>query len=439
MNHLNTINEQEWNFHFGKEHNGQPYISDNKYQMAGRSTGHFGSGTYFSTYRDINDIDKYGELSRNQNPNFIEIKDHVYRVDFDLYKNLYRVRNKRQGDVLYTMMANLNHMFYRITDLGEFRSKSANYNNAGLYQEIKANADALNLKCPSYYQLVRMAQNHKGIQSFSTLFMELNGYNGVNVSGVEYYDNTLHGSVIYDLSKVNGDMEEVNPRTLYTDEPNPSNNDTVVYNSLNDYNIAALRGKDLFWPSELNGMPTNEALRLLKNHIDGGHILDPFTLKNINDNLLKRYFRLLFTRNNTDFWGDKLCDEILNGRYRKYYIELIEKTNSLYWANYNSKKASGLIALLDSFERNLDWGLNNKQELRLKKQYLKKLQQYITRPLTQEEQDYIKDDYLYDTTQNESTNKHMKKQVIRLTESDLHDIVKESVHNVLKERKRGTN
>jgi hypothetical protein len=51
------LKESEWNFHFGKEHNGEPYYSDNKFQMFGRETGHFGSGTYFSTYRDIKDID----------------------------------------------------------------------------------------------------------------------------------------------------------------------------------------------------------------------------------------------------------------------------------------------------------------------------------------------------------------------------------------------
>ena len=54
------IKESEWNFHFGSNHDMRPHVSDNKYQMGGRETGHFGSGTYFSTYRDIKDIDKYG-------------------------------------------------------------------------------------------------------------------------------------------------------------------------------------------------------------------------------------------------------------------------------------------------------------------------------------------------------------------------------------------
>ena len=391
-----VIKESEWNFHFGKEHNGKPYISDNKYQMAGRETGHFGSGTYFSTYRDIKDIDKYGELSNNQNPNFIEIKDHVYRVDFDLYKNLYRVRSKRQGDILYTMMANLNHMFYKITEMGRFVSKNANYDNASLYQEIKANADALNLDCPSYYQLTRMAQRHEGNQSFSTLFMEWNGYNGVNVSGVDYYDNTKHGSVIYDLSKVNTDMEEVNPNSLYTSERDSYYNDTVAYDEFNNYKIAALRGKDLFWTSKLNGMPRNEALRILKNHLDSGNVLDPFTLEKLNDDLLSRYLRLMFSKDSSDRWGNKVCDDVLTGSNSKYYIELIEKVNGYYWVNYESRKSSGLIALLGSFDRNLDWGLDSSEEMRLKEEYLEKLEGYMSRPANEREEEYIKDEYFYD-------------------------------------------
>ena len=392
----NIIKESEWNFHFGSNHDMRPHVSDNKYQMGGRETGHFGSGTYFSTYRDIKDINKYGELNSNKNPNFIEIKDHMYRVDFDFYKNLYRVRSKRQGDILYTMMTNLNHMFYKITEMGRFVSKNANYNNASLYQEIKANADALNLDCPSYYQLTRMAQRHEGNQSFSTLFMEWNGYNGVNVSGVDYYDNTKHGSVIYDLSKVNTDMEEVSPNSLYTSERDSSYNDTIAYDEFNNYKIAALRGKDLFWASKLNDMSRNEALRTLKNHLDSGNVLDPFTLEKLNDDLLSRYLRLMFLKDSSDRWGNKVCDEVLTGSSSKYYIELIEKVNGYYWVNYESRKSSGLIALLRSFDRNLDWGLDSSEEMRLKKEYLEKLEGYMSRPTNEREEEYIKDDYFYD-------------------------------------------
>ena len=199
----NIIAESEWNFHFGKEHNMRPYLSDNKFRMAGRETGHFGSGTYFSTYRDNDSLNQYRD---GGNPNFIQVGDNVYRVDFDLYKNLYRVSSKKQGAVLYTMLRNLNRMSNRISHLGRFNRSNAFYDNADLYQKIKSNADGLGLKCPSYYELTRMAQrlgqDEDNIRSLSTIFMEWNGYNGVNVSGIEYYDSRMHGSVIYDLSKV---------------------------------------------------------------------------------------------------------------------------------------------------------------------------------------------------------------------------------------------
>ena len=82
--------------------------------MFGRDTGHFGSGTYFSTYKDSEDRQKYIDNSTNPDPHFIKVDDRVYRVNFDLYKNLYRVRSKKQGDVLYTLLKNVNSLYNHI-------------------------------------------------------------------------------------------------------------------------------------------------------------------------------------------------------------------------------------------------------------------------------------------------------------------------------------
>ena len=279
------ISESEWNFHFGKNHNGKPYGSDSRFSMAGRETGHFGSGTYFSTYRGTYDnrgdeIDRRND-ERNMNPNFIAIDGGLYRVDFDLYKNLYRVWSKKQGDVLYTMLSDLNHMFYRIIS-------GNSYDNSDLYQRIMANADGLGLRCPSYYELTRMAQRHEGVQSFSTLFMEYNGYNGVNVSGIDYYDNTKHGSVIYDLSKVNDDMEEVTPKELYSGYKDSSYDNTVVQGYGGNPRIEALKGEYIDWYNKLNDMSLSSALRLLKNYTSSGEILGYFIVSKLNEELIKR-------------------------------------------------------------------------------------------------------------------------------------------------------
>ena len=413
------LNEAEWNFHINssnKEHDMKPYGSDSKYSMAGRETGHFGSGTYFSTYRNEEFSKKYGDLSRNLNPNFINISGKVYRVDFDLYKNLYRVNSKKQGDVLYTMCTELNHMFYRITNgTAEFVPKYASYDNSEGYQIIKRNATALGLKCPSYYELTRMAQRHKGIQSFSTLFMEWNGYNGVNVSGVDYYDNTKHGSVIYDLSKVSNDVSEVDVN-IPLNFKNQYYNNTIAYDSMNDHELAALQGEYLWWQEKLNSMPMAQALRVLKNYTKGGNVLSPFRMEEMNDGLLSRYLRILYSACmsnsevansfgdysdgsitlNTWFNDRGILDEIMGSDHCKYYVRLINKVGAYYWANCATNRRSMLTEMLWEFSNELSWSLSNEEELAAKKEFLNKVMQYMKRGLTDDEKEFIKEDYFDD-------------------------------------------
>ena len=403
-NQYGLLKESEWNFHFGNLHNGKPYYSDNKYQMAGRETGHFGSGTYFSTYRGEFDnrssvVDKYSDGYGISNPNFIEVADHIYRVDFDLYKNLYRVRSKKQGDVLYTMLADLNHMFNRITVNGNFYPNRAKYDNSDLYQRIKANADGLGLKCPSYYELTRMAQglgkDENDVRSFSTVFMEWNGYNGVNVSGVDYYDNTKHGSVIYDLSKVNDDMEEVTPKELYSGYKDSSYDDTVVQGYGINPRIEALKGDYSEWCHKLNDMPLPSALRLLKNYTSSGNILSYFNVSELNDDLIKRYLRILFVKRPKDRWSNPIDEEMLKGRGDRYWAELIDKCGAYYWVNYVSddKYHSMLINLLSAFSWNIPWDLSIEEERKKKEEYYNKLMCYMQRDLTDYEKRYIREDY----------------------------------------------
>ena len=401
------IKESEWNFHFGKNHNLKPHYSDNKRQMGGRETGHFGSGTYFSTYRDVKDIDEYGVLNRNQNPNFIEVHDHVYRVDFDLYKNLYRVRSKKQGDILYTMMRNLNNMYNKIAYQGYYNPKNANYDNAENYQIIKRNAEALGLKCPSYFDLTRMAQRHEGMQSFSTVFMEWNGYNGVNVSGVDYYDNTKHGSVIYDLSKTDTEMEEVQPNSLFTGYKNTPYDDTVAMSGYGDEVVDSLRGEYIGWYNKLNEMPLVKAMRVLKNYTDSGKVLDFYVVKNLNPELIKRYLRLIFVKNPNGYWDDPVLDKFVRGDESKHFAKLIDEYGAYYWINYvprGKTYGSVLINLLNNFAWNIGWDVDEAEERKKKEEYLDKLMSYMQRDLTESEKEYIKEDYFGDYEDNGQEN-----------------------------------
>ena len=395
-NQLRLLSESEWNYHVGSNHDLRPYVSDNKFQMFGRETGHFGSGTYFSTYRGNKDIESYGSLGVNADSNFIKVGEHVYRVDFDLYKNLYRVRSKRQGDILYTMMRNLNALYNRIVFLGKFSVNAANYDNSSYYQVIRKNADALGLKCPSYYALTRMAQRHEGVQSFSTLFMEWNGYNGVNVSGIDEYDNTKHGSVIYDLSKVNTEMEEVSPRSLYVGYKDSSYDDTVARDGLDDAIVDSLKGEYINWYYKLNEMPLPKALRILKNYTSSGNVLSPFIVKELKPELVKRYLRFVFIKNPNGRWVDPVMDEIISGDNSRYYTELIDEYGAYYWVNYIPRENgynSVLVNLLSNFSRNIPWDSDTEQEKSMKEEYLRKLMSYMERDLSDYEREYIEEDY----------------------------------------------
>ena len=382
---INVLKEAQWNYHFDTrgrgEHTREPYRSDNKFRMFGRETGHFGSGTYFSTYKGDGYNDKYGSEKPNHGE-FIQVDDKVYRVDMDMYKNLFRVRKKRVGDILYTMCRNLNRFYNRIDSMGQFSQEMANYDNADVYQIIRNNANALGLKCPSYLELTRMAQRHEGIQSFSTLFMEWNGFNGVNVSGVEYYDNTKHGSVIYDVNKISREAQEVLPKSLYV--PNErSYDDMVPYDILSDYEIGALQGKDSFWYDKLGSMPMNRALRILKNYTKSGKCLDMYVICKIEPELQKRYLRMICS---TDAGDEFLKDK---------YAEDIIKNNEAWWfANHRTRSKSGLLEMLHWHFYELGWDLSEEEEKAEMKKYIKELEKYMARPIDEDEQYYIKRNYL---------------------------------------------
>ena len=155
------ISEDNFNFHYssGGGEDSKPHYSENKFQInGGRDTGHFGSGTYFSTYSYNDYPSKYGNQVSNDK-RYIKIDDNLYRVDFDLYRNLFRVHSKTEGDVLFTLMKNLNFMYSKInSNFGKFDKNSATYDNSIQYQIIKKNSKALGLKCPSYMELTRMAR-----------------------------------------------------------------------------------------------------------------------------------------------------------------------------------------------------------------------------------------------------------------------------------------
>ena len=376
---------EDFNYHFshGKEHNGKPYGSDNKFQMVGRDTGHFGSGTYFSTYKfdDNAEVKQYNK-ERIDEPNFIKIKDNVYRVDLDFYKNLYKVPNERWGNVLYTTLQNVNALYNRVFN--------GDYNCSKQYQIIKNNCSHIGLNCPPYIDLMRMAkahtQNNSDIRSFSTVFMEWNGYNGVNVSGIFKFDNTLHGSVIYDLSKIDGDMQKIpegdvdNFKYLMSLNGRGASS-SIAYDSDEDYNMMALDGKNEYkWLSKLNTFSPKQAKRLLKNYADSGNIIDSHYLDYVNPDIMKWYLTYIFNNHK------ELCDRVISNFD---YIDIIKKQNLWYWLNYDSDRASTFVSLMKRFYGDLDWNLDDKQINVEMVKYMKFLKTKMSRDFNYIEKKYL--------------------------------------------------
>ena len=388
------ISEDNFNFHHssGGGEDSKPHYSENKFQInGGRDTGHFGSGTYFSTYSYNDYPSKYGnQVSKDKR--YIKIDDNLYRVDFDLYRNLFRVHSKTEGDVLFTLMKNLNFMYSKInSNFGKFDKNSATYDNSIQYQIIKKNSKALGLKCPSYMELTRMAQelgkDDDRIESFSTYFMEWNGYNGVNVSGIPFYDNTTHGSVIYDLSKVSGDIEKVDDGGRFISASGNSFANTVVRNGLEDSEADSLNGDTPQYGSylsdKLNDMDDKHAIRILKNYTQRGIIPPISCLSNLRDSIVKRYLEYLFVKNPT-YDNYKLCDEFVD---EYSFAKLVKMVGAWYWLKYKHSDGSNtklLINLAKCYDFDFDNPSWDEEEDKHRK-YIDFLLQHVDRNLTEME------------------------------------------------------
>lgn len=376
----NVINEANYNYHLTRNEingNGKPYASDNKELMHGRETGHFGSGTYFASYQDKN-FHKYGE--NISEPNFIKIKNGIYRVDMDFYKNLYKVESKQEGDLLYTTLRCLNAIYNNVSN--------GKYDNASLYQKVRNNISYLELEDISYKGLINMLKKYmseNNIQSFSTYFMEQNGYNGVNVSGIPEYDNTTHGSVIYNLD--NNNIRQINPKhnkktmPFYMSDTNSSYNDTVGKSDMDDNNREYIRGE---YVSNIEKMDTNKQVRYIKNALYNNNFLDYNVLNRLNEQAIRIYFKLLYNKSDFGRWYVSLNDLL---KHNSKYINDILEYNLLYYVNLPSDKDYSVILELT----NNYWKFYDDDNQNEKKEFVDNIYNQLHRNLTPQEEKILHD------------------------------------------------
>ena len=307
------LDEAEYNYHVGQlDDNPEPYGSDNIVMMKGRGTGHFGSGVYFSTYTcDIEeDFDKkYGEHGSKglvKNPNLMNVNANLYRVDFDIYQNLYRVTSTNHAEILFKTLKFINETFYGFSrDYQDTKQIPADLSNK--YILIKNNLNQLKLECPKYKDFIKMLlsahndytakrDNKKNdyLPSFSTRIMEYNGYNGVNVSNVKGYDNTLHGSVIYDMSKIDGQPKPVKNISMFCKiKNNAAAGEDYSGNKVEDLKYKLLSGEGDLNEEDfrlINDLDQKTQLMIMKRY---NKFINSFYINSMNDYTKSIYFKTL--------------------------------------------------------------------------------------------------------------------------------------------------
>ena len=234
--------------------------------MNGRGTGHFGSGTYLSTYKEESDFNLDSQavrdvLEKNYGKPLIQVSPDTYAIDLDRY-NLYRPKNNEHAEILFQLLKTINDLFYLVN------SKSKNLKLKKQYlTDILDSCKKLNLKftkefvkkvryevMPNYSDNWKGGSNLKYKASISTMFMEDNGWNGVNVNGIPVYDSTLHGSVIYDMKNVVDAPNQTPYYEKYSYSRYPENLKDII-KDINKYSLSVIN---------LTKLSNSEINRLLK-------------------------------------------------------------------------------------------------------------------------------------------------------------------------------
>lgn len=234
--------------------------------MRGRGTGHFGSGTYLSTYKQDSDFSVDSKrvrdaLEKNYGEPLIQVSPKTYAIDLDRY-NLYKPKNTRHAEILFELLKNINDLFYAVESDTKLKQKKE------YLTDILDSCKKLNLEftkefvkkvkyevLPNYSKNYRGGEDLKYKASISTMFMEYNGWNGVNVNNIPTFDNTRHGSVIYDMKNVVDAPKRTSP---YIEDIFSYNTENLKYiiKKINKYRFSAVN---------LTKLSNSELNRLLKS------------------------------------------------------------------------------------------------------------------------------------------------------------------------------
>ncbi len=182
-------NPEDYGYHYGDLGKARDtYYWD--INSSNRSTGHFGTGTYFISKEENDRMAASPFFSRKDRP----LKKINFK-DYELYKPLI----EREARYLHDGLKSVNYKDY---DSFDFRIMTEDLIRNGVTKEKINNAIKVVEDTRERYS--REGYNDKydaKMDSLSTIFMKELGFNGIDVRGLEGFDNTGYGSVIYDLNK----------------------------------------------------------------------------------------------------------------------------------------------------------------------------------------------------------------------------------------------
>jgi hypothetical protein len=350
--------------------------------MKGRGTGHFGSGTYLSTYKQISDFNVDSSevkdiLTKNYGKPLIKVDGGTYAIDLDRY-NLYKPKNEKHAEILFELLKNINDLFFSVeADTNSVLKK-------GYLTDILDSCKKLNLKftkefvkkvkyevLPNYSKNRGGGEDLKYIASISTMFMEDNGWNGVNVNNIPMFDNTRHGSVIYDMKSVVDVPKQTSP---YYADIFSNNTETLkdIIKTINKYSFSIPN------ITQLSNSEINRLLKLIQyDKLSFYNYVSDFEYQRENykidssqiEHIKNIYPKIIYNKiKDLDFENKEISDEIYGflimyldknpNDYDKKYLNYLYKNynNSRFSIPKNGKK------ILNNYLESLDYESLDKYE-----------------------------------------------------------------------------
>ena len=171
-----SLSEENTGYHYGDLGKAR---DTNYFSMSStrRSTGHFGTGTYF-----VGKDGKVGSIKEGRP---------AQEVDFSEY-NLFKPGDRGEAEQLHSLLKDINNQELDALKLQD-AEKLFNKSYEELYEAYKKTIAAV-----KEYNALDLNEKLK-VDSLSTVFMKELGFNGIDVRGIEGFDNGSYGSVIYDL------------------------------------------------------------------------------------------------------------------------------------------------------------------------------------------------------------------------------------------------